>query len=93
MSQAIFWACVMETAERLEPANEVVGCREVGEMHPWLVMALVVEAFDGRFFDGPNHLLDLPALVRLRHFATVLRIIPNSRLSGASEACNRCIAA
>lgn len=30
---------------------------------------------------------------RLRHFATVLELIPNSRLACASEACDRCIPA
>jgi len=32
-------------------------------------------------------------VARLRHFATVLGLIPSSRLSCASEACDRCIAA
>ena len=32
-------------------------------------------------------------VARLRHFATVLGLMPNSRLSVASEACDRCIAA
>jgi len=33
------------------------------------------------------------AVARLRHFATVLGLMPNSRLSCESEACDRCIAA
>ena len=32
-------------------------------------------------------------VARFRHFATVFGLIPNSRLSCASEACDRCIAA
>jgi hypothetical protein len=32
-------------------------------------------------------------VARLRHFATVLGLMPSSRLSCASEACDRCIAA
>ena len=32
-------------------------------------------------------------VARFRHFATVLGLMPNSRLSCASEACDRCIAA
>src|SRR5690606_19904652 len=32
-------------------------------------------------------------VARLRHFATVLGLMPYSRLSCASEACDRCIAA
>jgi hypothetical protein len=32
-------------------------------------------------------------VTRLRHFATVLGLIPSSLLSYASEACDRCIAA
>jgi hypothetical protein len=31
-----------------------------GEVCPQLVMALVVEAFDGRFLDGAVHPLNLP---------------------------------
>ena len=41
-----------EAAKRLEPAGKVVGSHEVGEVRPELIMAFVVEAFDGRFFDG-----------------------------------------
>lgn len=32
-------------------------------------------------------------VVRLLHLPTILGVIPNSRLSDASEACDRCIAA
>ena len=35
----------------------------------------------------------MPTVVRLRHLATVLGLIPSSRLNVASEACDRCIAA
>ena len=48
-----------EALEGLEPAAEVVSRDEVGEMPAELVMALVVEALDGRLLDGPVHPLDL----------------------------------
>lgn len=41
--------------------------------------------------DGPVFISSTVA--RFRHFATVLGLIPNSRLSCANEACDRCIAA
>jgi len=56
-----------ETAEGLEPAGEVVGGHEVSEVRPELVVALIVEASDGRFLDGPVHPLDLfvgPRIIR-----------------------------
>ena len=34
-----------------------------------------------------------PTVARFRHFATVLGLMPSSRLNCASEACDRCIAA
>lgn len=48
-----------KAVERLEPAGKVVGCHEVGEVCPQLVMAVVVEASNGRLLDGPVHPLDL----------------------------------
>ena len=45
----------------------VVGCHEVGEARPQLVVAVVVEAFDGSLLDGAVHALDLsvgPRVVR-----------------------------
>jgi hypothetical protein len=40
---------------------------------------------------GP--VLKYSTVARLRHFATVLGLIPSSLLSAAIEACDRCIAA
>lgn len=37
-------------------------------MRPELVVALVVEAFDGRLLDGPVHPLDLPVGPRMVRF-------------------------
>ncbi len=57
-----------EAAERLEAAGEVVGGYEVCEVYPQLLVALVVEAFDGGLLDGAVHPLDLtvgPGVVRL----------------------------
>jgi hypothetical protein len=48
-----------EAAEGLEPAAEVVGAHEVGEMGLELPMALVVVALDGGFLDGAVHTLGL----------------------------------
>ena len=38
-------------AERLEAVGEVIGGHEIGEARSELVVALVVEAPDGRLFD------------------------------------------
>src|SRR6202047_3683410 len=43
----------------LEPAGEVVGRDEVGEMAAQLVVGFVVVAFDRRFLEGSVHALDL----------------------------------
>ncbi len=62
----LFVGC--EPAGCLEPAGEVVGSHEVGGVRSQLVVALVVEAFDGRLLDGSDHPLDLtvsPRMVRL----------------------------
>ena len=48
-----------EALEGLQPFGEVVGADEVGEMASELHVRLVVEAFDGRLFDGAVHTLDL----------------------------------
>lgn len=45
--------------QRLEPAGEIVGRDEVGEMGPELVVGLVEVAFDGRVFERSVHPLDL----------------------------------
>ena len=49
-----------EAAETLEAAGEVVGGDEVLEVSPELVVAIVVETFDGCVLDGAVHPLDLP---------------------------------
>ena len=52
----------------LEPAGEVVGRDEVGEMAAQLVVGFVVVAFDRRFLEGSVHALDLavgPGMVGL----------------------------
>ena len=49
-----------EAFEGFEPLGEVVGGDEIGEMVTQLVVALVVEALDGRVFDRAVHALDLP---------------------------------
>jgi len=57
-----------EPLERLQAVPKVVGLDEVGEVLPKLIMALVVEALDGRVLDGPVHPLDLtvrPRMARL----------------------------
>lgn len=48
-----------EPFESLEPPAEVVGADEVGEILLELQVAVVVKAFDGGFFDGAVHPLDL----------------------------------
>lgn len=51
--------------ERLEPATEVVGTDEVSKMLAKLFVIVVMEAFDGSFFDGPVHSLNLPISPRM----------------------------
>ena len=63
--------------EGLETASEVVGSDEVCEMAPKLLVAVMVEAFDGSVLDGAVHPLDLtvgPRMVDLGEavFDTVL---------------------
>ena len=43
----------------LRRRREVIGCDEVRKMLSKLLMALVVEALDCGFLDGPVHSLDL----------------------------------
>ena len=48
--------------------DRVIGVHEVCEVYPQLLVAVVVEAFDGRFLDGAVHPLHLsvgPRVVRL----------------------------
>lgn len=53
----VFVRC--ESFECLEPSGEVVGVDEVGEMLSEVLVGLVVEAFDGCFFEGSVHAFDL----------------------------------
>lgn len=53
----VFVGC--ESFEGLESSGEVVGMDEVGEMLPEVFVGLVVEAFDGGFFESSVHALDL----------------------------------
>ena len=48
-----------ETFERFQPPTEIVGVDEVDEVAAKLVMAVVVIAFDGGFFGGAVHALNL----------------------------------
>lgn len=63
-----FWLCCPDFADifvrcepidGLEPSPEVVGCHAVVEVDLQLLMAVVMEAFDGCFLDCPVHLLNL----------------------------------
>ena len=49
-----------EACEGLQAAAEVVGVDKVVEMLGELLMAVIMKALDGCFFDGPVHPLDLP---------------------------------
>ena len=49
----------MSPPEGLEPACEVVGADEVGEMGFELLVAVVVVALDSGFLDGAVHAFDL----------------------------------
>ena len=56
-----------KTAEGLQSFGEIVGSDEVAEMSAQLVVAVVVVALNGGFFDGAVHTLDLavsPGMVR-----------------------------
>ena len=48
-----------EALQGLQTSTEVVGCDEVGEVLPELVVAVVVVAFYRRVLDRPVHSLDL----------------------------------
>lgn len=56
-----------EAAWRLVAAGEVVGGHEVREVLPELIVAVVVEAFDGGVFDRVVHPLNL----------TIIRYVPS----------------
>ena len=53
----VFVRC--KAAEGLEPACGFAGCHEVRQVGAQLVMAVVMEALDGRVLDGSVHSLDL----------------------------------
>ncbi len=57
-----------EALEGLEPATEVVGGDEVGEVLPQLIMAVVMVTFDRRFLDGAVHPFDLTIRPRVPRF-------------------------
>jgi hypothetical protein len=57
-----------EALERLEPAAEVVGGDEVGEVLAQLFVALVVVALDRCLLDRPVHPLDLTIRPRVTRF-------------------------
>lgn len=54
-----------EATQCLQAAGEVVGRHEVGEMPAEFVVALVVEALDGRLLDSAVHALDLAIRPRM----------------------------
>src|ERR1700690_2118795 len=54
-----------ETLQGLQSASEVVSSDEVGEMVAELLVALVVEAVDRCFLDGPVHPFDLTVCPRV----------------------------
>ena len=58
-----------QAVQSLEPAGEVVGIDEVGEVLAQLCVIVVMDAFDSGFLDGPVHALDLsvgPGMLDLR---------------------------
>lgn len=57
-----------QTLESFEPAGIVVCVDEVGEMGFELLMAIVVVALDGGFFNRPVHSLDLSVGPRVLDF-------------------------
>ena len=57
-----------DSLQSLEPASEVIGCDEVREMLSKLLMALVVEALDCGFLDGPVHSFNLAVGPRMLWF-------------------------
>ena len=62
----VFVGC--KSSEGLEPSSEVVGVDEVGEVLTEVLVGFVVEALDGRFFEGSIHAFDLavgPGMFRL----------------------------
>lgn len=78
-----------EAAEHLEPAGEVIGRHEVGEVRPQLIVAYVVEAFDGRFLDGPVHPLDLTVVHGWLGLASrCSMLLPRKSCRKASDATN-----
>src|SRR3546814_1975175 len=56
------WSSDVCSSDLFEPATEIVGGDEVGEVRAQLLVALVMEAFDGGLLDGPVHPLDLTVI-------------------------------
>ena len=56
----VFVGC--ETPQGFQPAAEVVGGEEVGQVGSELVVRVVVIAVDGRLLDGSVHPLNLPVI-------------------------------
>ena len=63
-----------ESLHGFEPASEVIGCDEVREMLSKLLMALVVEALDCGFLDGPVHSLNLAVIRYVIRGAFLVRL-------------------
>jgi hypothetical protein len=51
-----------QAAQGLEPAAMILGVNEELEVLPYLVVAIVVVALDGRFLDGAVHPFDLAVI-------------------------------
>src|SRR5580692_3845275 len=56
----VFVGC--ETPQGFQPAAEVVGGEEVGQVGSELVVRLIVVAVDGRLLEGAVHPLDLAVI-------------------------------
>jgi hypothetical protein len=61
-----------EALEGLEPAAEVVGRDEVGEVTSKLVMGVVVVALDDRLPEGAVHTFDLPVGLWMPRFGQAM---------------------
>jgi hypothetical protein len=48
-----------EVTRGFESLGEIVGCEEIGQVLPQMVVCLTVEALDRRFFDRAVHSLNL----------------------------------
>ena len=76
------------------PVISLITALVLGAILLWLTGKSPLDVYDRileRGFLGP--VFKSSTVVRLRHFATVLGLMPSSLLRCASEACDRCIAA